>query len=124
MHGMGWDGISSRGSPRLHDCEWPLTHIWLCSGVGTPPARLCSSVPGVWLHLCMKLGIHRLCVPWVEGRMRSRFTGSSGVLLLVVRVCVCVCVCVAWRELCQQAYIHSTCMCVYLLFGSGRSRRV
>jgi len=100
---MGWDGNIISWQPAVARLRM-ASHIWLCSGVGTPPARVCSSVPGVWLHLCMKLGIHRLCVPWVEGRMRSRF--MYGQFRCAITGGVCVSACVAWRELCQQAYMH------------------
>jgi hypothetical protein len=74
MHGMGWDGISSRGSPLLHDREWPL-----CS-VGHPSARVCTRTSGVWLHVSMELGIGR--VIWVgcgrkDGRFRRTITGGT-----------------------------------------------
>jgi hypothetical protein len=93
MHGMGYHLVAAPGCTTANG-------LWVCFGVGTPPARVRSRVPGVWLHLCMELGIG--CVLWVEGRMRSRFTGSSGVLLLMVGV--------AWRDALSARVHRYTCV--------------
>ena len=83
MHGMGWDGISSRGSPLLHDREWPL-----CS-VGHPSARVCTRTSGVWLHVSMELDIGRIiwvegCVDafQVDGQFRRAITGGTCIHVL------------------------------------------
>ena len=67
MHGMGWDGISSRGSPLLHDREWPLA----VSVFGWTPVR-----QGVYQNIgcvaaCPHGAWHRPCYlggMWKEGR--------------------------------------------------------
>ena len=88
MHGMEYHLVAASGYTTANG-------LWKFFGVGAPPARVCSSVPGVWLHLCMELGI--VVFPgWedafqVYGQFRRAITGG---------------VCVAWRESCQQAYMY------------------
>jgi hypothetical protein len=67
MHGMGYHLVAAPGCTTANG-------LWKCFGVGTPPVRVCSRVPGVWLHLCMELGIGG--VLWVEGKDASQVYGQ------------------------------------------------
>jgi hypothetical protein len=72
---MGWDGISSRGSPLLHDCEWPLV-FW-----GRLDSRPAGCVPEhrvVWLHVYMELVLSGWKDAFqLDGQFRRAITGAG-----------------------------------------------
>ena len=107
MHGMGWDGISSRGSPLLHDREWPLA----VSVFGWTPVR-----QGVYQNIgcvaaCLHGAWHRPY--YLGGRMRGCVPGRRAVPACYYWRYMYTCtvgVCVVWSGVmvCQQAYMYTT----------------